>query len=139
MATGTKQNIDLLANLKVAGSSVLGATIMRTHCSLSFSEASADTGQGVIAGFIVSDAPTTVNLDPSTQFGLDWMLLRPLGPSGTGNEIVIGTTLFWGHTIDLRSKRKIEELGEQYLLCLFNNGSGTVSVSRFTRTLIALP
>jgi len=141
LGTGAKVNLDLLGNLKVAGSSVLGCTVMRTHAKLAISEASADTGQGFNVGFIVDDAVNVTNVDPSTAFGNDWMLLTTVSPATTkyGKTYISGTNLVWGDEIDLRSKRKIEEIGEDYLLCLENAGSGTASYSTFVRTLLALP
>ena len=133
---------DLLANLEVAGSSVLGATIMSTHATLSFSEPASDTAHGVYAGFIVNSAPTVTNLDPSSPaaFGDDWMLLRVMSPSHANRQVYInGTSLVWGQEIDLRAKRKIEELSEKYWFMFTNGASGTVNTSGFIRTLIALP
>jgi hypothetical protein len=141
LATGAKLNRDLLANLEVAGSSVLGATVMRIHISCGFNEATADTGQGGALGIIVDSAPTVTNLDPAVAFGDDWMYLRIFGPSsnGRGNTTIQGTNWAWGEDVDIRSKRKIEELGEKLFLCYTNLGSGNQSVSFFTRALIALP
>jgi hypothetical protein len=132
---------DLLANLEVAGSSILGATIMRTHSKLSFSEATADTGQGCYAGFIVNSAPTVTNLDPSSAaaFGDDWMLHTALGPPTALQWVVIGTTEYWGYDLDIRAKRRIEELSEKYWLTMINAGSGSVTIGGFTKTLLALP
>jgi len=54
-ASPTFNNIDLLANLRVAGSSVLGATIMRTHLTLMVD----NTGRAVTSrstfGLVVED------------------------------------------------------------------------------------
>ena len=132
---------DLLANLEVAGSSILGATIMRTHGRYAFSEATADTGQGCYVGFIVNTAPTVTNLDPSSAaaFGDDWMLHTVMGPPTAQNWVFIGTNELWGYTVDLRAKRKIEELSEKYWLVMANAGSGNVSISGFTKVLLALP
>jgi hypothetical protein len=140
IAAGAKRNDDMLLNLQVVGASTLGATVMRTHMTLAFAEATADTGQGVYLGLIVANAPTATNIDPSVDFGDDWMLLRVVGPqSNNRNTVVIGTNELWGQEIDLRAKRKLEELNERYFLCMKNNGSGVVNFSMFCRTLLALP
>src|SRR5215468_117083 len=137
LPSGSKNNLDLLGNLETAGSSVLGATVMRTHTVVNLSEANADTGKGVYLGWIVADAPNATNIDPSTGFGFDWMLLTVLPPELGQSEFLDGTNVRWAREYDLRSKRKIEELAERYFLCIQNAGSGTVNYSTFTRTLLA--
>ncbi len=132
---------DLLANLEVAGSSILGATIMRTHLKVSFSELTADTGLGVYAGLIVNTAPTVTNLDPSSPsaFGDDWMFHSTLGPPTALQVYQSGSSTIWGYAIDLRAKRKIEELSEKYWFTFINTASGTVATSGFAKVLLALP
>jgi hypothetical protein len=132
---------DLLANLEVAGSSVLGATIMRTHSRISINWATTDASVGVLYGYIVNDAPTVTNLDPSSpaQYGFDWMLWDGMTPGNADNTYVTGTVIATGRKVDLRAKRKIEELAEKYWFVLTNTGSNAVPVTVTTRTLIALP
>jgi len=144
VAAAGKFNDDLLANLEVAGSSVLGATIMRTHLSIAITDVTTGApAMGVYVGLIVSTAPTVTNLDPSTAFGDDWMLLTSFGPgTSNGNVALFGAsnvTIYYGSRFDVRSKRKIEELGEKYFLCVQNSGANSVNIGTFTRTLIALP
>jgi hypothetical protein len=139
LASGARLNRDLLANLETAGSSVLGATVMRTHTVMSVTWNTADASQGVVYGYIVDTAPTVTNLDPSTSFGDDWMLLSNLTPGTSMNTVIEGTNVNAGRIIDLRAKRKIEELAEKYFIAVTNIGSSTISVALFTRTLIALP
>ena len=132
---------DLLANLEVAGSSVLGATIMRTHFRFVAQGVLTD-GPSLFHGFIVNTAPTVTNLDPSSSaaFGYDWMLLDTLSAGTALNSYSpTSTTLTFGTTIDLRSKRKIEELAEKYWYVLTNVTASAITVSGFTRTLVALP
>ena len=139
LGAGNKINRDLLANLETAGSSVLGATIMRTHSYIAVSDLWASATIGLTVGYIVDTAPTVTNLDPTTAFGDDWMLLRTLAPSYATQATTNNTILFYGQEIDLRSKRKVEEIGEKYFLCFANQGSASVTLGAFTRTLIALP
>jgi|SRR6267154_3392966 len=130
---------DLLAGLEVVGSSILGVTIMRTHVKMSFSEATADTGLGGYLGMIVNTAPTVTNLDPSVSFYDDWMLNTALGPPTATQVYMSGTNTVWGYDIDLRAKRRLEEMGEKYWLTFINTASGTVQTSGFVKTLLALP
>ena len=136
---------DLLAGLEVAGSSVLGATIMRTHMQLAMTSAGVLVNPpGVFVGFIVNSAPTVTNLDPGVSFYDDWMLNTSFSPSTNvpGNTTLVdaaSATLFWGVRIDLRSKRRIEEMGEKYWFTLSNTGAASIAVSGMTKTLLALP
>ena len=142
VATGAKLAAqDLLANLEVAGSSVLGATVMRTHMDLSVSNATADATIGGFFGFIVNDAPTVTNLDPSSpaQYGFDWMLWEGINQVSCDNSLVLGSSVQYHKKIDLRAKRKIEELAERYWFVMINTGTGTMTISATTRTLVALP
>ena len=139
IAAGTRNATDLLSTIKAAGASVIGATIMRTHVKLAFSEASADTNVGPYLGLIVNSAPTATNPDPFSDVYDDWMLNTSLGPATADNVYFIGANELWGYTFDLRAKRKIEEMSEKYQLILSNQASGSVTFSMFTKTLLALP
>jgi hypothetical protein len=142
VGAGAKLNmVDLLGNLETPGASTLGATVMRTRMNVAATFLTTDTGPGVIFGLIVDDAVTVTNLDPANAFGDDWMLLRTFGPTAAypGTATVQGTNWFCSLMIDLRAKRKIEELAERYFLCMTNQGSAAVQFGAFTRTLIALP
>jgi hypothetical protein len=41
--------------------------------------------------------------------------------------------------IDLRSKRKMRQMGERYFFVINNGGAATATFSIFTRTLVLLP
>jgi hypothetical protein len=141
----TTDPIDLLANLEVAGSSVLGATVMRTHTNLFATFGIAATQPGFYVGYLVDSAPAPgANLiNPGAQFGLDWMWLNLLGPGNAVSAVPLPpttpTVTELGFNIDIRSKRRIEELGEKYFLTLHNPDTTGVTISAFTRTLVALP
>jgi len=133
---------DLLANLEVAGASVLGSTIVRTHTQWAITWLTSDTAPGFFYGYIVNTAPTVTNLDPSSAsaFGDDWMLHSTMAPGNVNRQaFVTGTNIFAGHEVDLRAKRKIQELSEKYWLVLANTGPAVLAVSGFTKTLLALP
>jgi len=139
MAAGVGSNVNLLASLSVAGSSLLGVTIMRTHVALYPTTALAladklrvgflvgrvaDVGAGPPAG-----APTPA--DPE----LDWMLWRheavtPLGFTPGGGDML---------DYDIRGRRRMQELNQAYLLCLFNSAGGSKTLQISGRVLVALP
>ena len=144
LASGAKANIDLLAAFEVGGASTLGCTIARVHSAITLSWSTTDANPGFFGGYIVSSAPALSGMiDPSTELKLDWMLLRTLVP-GEGISVVqlpwttptAVTTTFHN---DIRSKRKMRQMGEKFFLCLTNPGAATVTYSTFTRTLVMLP
>jgi hypothetical protein len=144
VAAGAKlPDRDLLLQLETPGASILGSTIMRTHTSLAIGWALADTQPSLVIGFIVDNAPTVTNLDPSVAFGDDWLHLQQLAPGTVNRQMMLPsgtpTNYFAGHEFDLRGKRRIHQLGMRYFMCLTNNGNSTLQINAFTRTLVALP
>jgi hypothetical protein len=71
------------------------------------------------------------------------MWLNLLGPGNAVSAVPLPpttpTVTELGFNIDIRSKRRIEELGEKYFLTLHNPDTTGVTISAFTRTLVALP
>ena len=117
---------------------------MRTHTQLFFQTMLTDTAPVVNFGLVVSSAPATGAPNPAADFGDDWMLLQSKAPYTEMDHILSPSTgtptaILWGHEIDNRSKRRIEELGEKYYLSINNGGTSAITISSFTRTLLALP
>lgn len=141
-SAGHVTNVDLLADLAVAGASRLGSTIMRTHVSLSNSSAVA-AGNDFYFGLLVGRnndletdlVPAVHTLNVATQPELDWMFWKhyvaaPTFDAGGSNII----------DLDVKSKRKLEELDQTYLACVgFGVAAGNVSLQLVARTLVALP
>jgi len=135
IASTAHNAVDLLANLKVAGSSVLGGTVMRTHVSFGFQwGAVTDFWQiGLIVGR-GSDIGTA-QLDPNSNPGDDWMLNMQVFPHASGATVDAATCV----TVDNRSKRKLEELDQTYLLSVHNGTAGSHAVQVYARSLVAMP
>jgi len=134
-ASPTFNNIDLLANLRVAGSSVLGATIMRTHLTLMIDNTGRAVGSRSTFGVIVEDIENVGGVtDLASNPGRDWAYLvsrRPVSSGGAiGQELV---------EVDLKAKRKVQELDQTWLLCMDNNAGPTISYQVWSRVLVALP
>ena len=125
--------MDLLAEYKLAGGSTQGITIMRTHIALNVTSASAGVGDGAFVGLVVgTDADTATQVTPTEPF-LDWMLYTSIYSAGGGGVIN-------SHEIDLRAKRKMQELNQIYWLDLAALlGTNATQVAFTARTLIALP
>ena len=125
---------DLLGNLKVAGASVLGSTVMRIHGS--FAYAPAAVGDSMNLGILVGQtAETAPPIDPGTAVGDDWMLNTVVFPTTSAAALDVSTPF----QIDNRSKRKIEELNQVLWFVWKPTSAGTSSLAGRFRTLIALP
>jgi len=129
--------IDLLADYKAAGGSTQGITIMRTHIQLSVQSAAATVGHGAFVGLIVGTInDTAAQLNGAEPF-LDWMLYRSCyafgGSEGTSSSEHV-------YDIDLRAKRKMQEVNQEYYLVLESLiGATGTNVAYTARTLVALP
>src|SRR5215472_13501364 len=93
LTPGTIFNTDLLPGLRVAGSSVLGVTVMRTHARFSIEwETTAESGQQLTIGFVTADmdfiAPTP--RVSTGERGRDWALLDGLMPGSGMNTFTFG-------------------------------------------------
>jgi hypothetical protein len=126
----TSHSVDLLANFELAGASTLGCTIVRTHLRI-FPDLSATAGEywqfGLIIGrdTDVGTANPNVNAEPE----LDWMYDNIVAPFAETD---------W-FEVDLRSKRKMTQMGQRYILNFYNSGAASHTFRWFARTLVALP
>jgi hypothetical protein len=140
VGAGLNRPVDLLANFELAGASTLGVTIMRTHIRGAYS-ATQTVGTQLSSwtiGLIIgrdSDLTTPAVVSPATEPELDWMYLSQQW-NDTSAAVYNASQPF---VLDIRSKRKMEEMGQRYLFCLFNPGVAAADYSFFARTLVALP
>src|SRR5260370_14894124 len=131
---GTVVFDDLPSGLEVAGASLLGITIMRMHAQLSYAPAS--VGAVSTLGIVVGTSADVGNqLDPVNLPDLDWMLNRRLLP-GSNGATVNAVNVF---EIDLRAKRKMQELNQRLYLSWKPADTGTSSLAGQVRILVALP
>jgi len=137
VAGATSSNQDLLGNLTVSGVGIFGGTIMRTHIKLYATCLGTDTSPGAYIGCLVHDKNDTAN-DPHTDFGADWMLNTVFSPADSGTYITL-TALQFMREWDLKSKRRLHEVGDAYHFRLHNTGSQTLTWTLFVKTLVALP
>ena len=138
LGVGNSSNVDLLAGLEVAGSSILGCTIMRTHCELSLTTA-ITLGDRLRVGFVVGRAAEVgagvVGALTAATPELDWLLWRhetaapTFGTESNNNQLVY----------DIKAKRKMQELSQAYILALGNSVGASKTMTIQARTLIALP
>jgi len=134
-ASPNSVNVDLTPNFRVAGASLLGVTIMRTRGSLTVDNTGRAVGNRVKWGFLVgrtTDLPGTIAL--ANDDSLDWMLIQSQNPVSSGGAV--GQERF---EVDLRARRKMQELDQAYLLAASNTSGAAMSIRYYVRTLLALP
>src|SRR6266849_8407575 len=105
IGAGGSSNIDLLADFRASGASVLGCTVMRIHAHVYVGLAgSADNwGIGIVVGRLADVGTNRISLDGDPE--VDWMIADRVFAtfSGATNDS------FRDYVIDLRSKRKSQE------------------------------
>ena len=138
LAAGAHVNVNLLAELAVAGSSLLGITIMRTHVRFTTGSTGVVT-DGLVYGLVVGralDVGVGVGPNPNTDHDIDWLLIDRYFPVTTGGGAFTDDTQV---IIDNRAKRKMQELQQSYLFSVTNTGATAITPRVFARTLVALP
>jgi len=137
---------DLMAAFKTAGGDVLGSTIIRTHLvvnALTTPEISIGTQEGLDIGLIVGTTTDTVSELNATRSYDDWMLRKAIFPGTARNSMInaVATppTVIYGDEIDLRAKRKMQELQQTYWAYFGARNGTTTAMNFFARILIALP
>jgi len=124
---------DLLSNYRSAGGSTQGCTVIRTHIDLIVQTTTPGVGDGCFLGLIVANTNETAAEYGPTEGFLDWGLYRFLYTAKYGQG-------FAGYTIDLRAKRKIQELQESWFInTAALLGVNNTNVTYTARTLLALP
>jgi hypothetical protein len=138
VTNGATNNVDLGASLEVAGSSLLGVTVIRTHIRINVRDWASTADQftyGLIIGRTADIGVGNSNGINGAASELDWMLYDQMFP--TSSAAVVDVTS--QRMIDLRAKRKMDELGQRYLLSFSNNSAAVHSLSYIARVLFALP
>jgi len=123
----------------------VGGTVVRIHVWLSLTAAVADTTPSMVWGIVVWDKSglgvTTAN--PNSDFYIDWMMHREISPGTSPNSYgyppgAVTTTLY-GLEYDIKARRRLHEMNDTPVMCLFNQGSATADYSWFIRTAVMLP
>jgi len=134
--SGTTTNTDMLSGYKLDGGTTQGITIMRTHLQICVQTSGATAGSGAFLGLVIGSLNDTPSQLDASEVYLDWMLYRQCYSLGG----TVGTTSAEHvYEIDLRAKRKMQELQQAYWLCLSALDVQETTVSWHARTLLALP
>jgi len=139
VASTAFSNINLLADLDVAGSSILGVTVVRTLVRIQVQNWATVLTDSISVGLMAGRLSDVGAAAPATALafnpGLSWAwhdLLLPRSDGATIRAIDI-------YEIDSRAMRRIRNVNETFLLCLANASTGSKTMEIFVRTLVALP
>jgi hypothetical protein len=142
-AGGSITPISLTASLRTAGSSVLGATIIRTHFRVGFSAGTSplDLAPAFAYGFVVWDKTKATASEPNAAVDndIDWMLQTIVNPATAYNSILDSVTVLYGDRGDLKSRRRLHEMNDDAFFVCNNLGTQSGTVGLFAKTLLALP
>jgi hypothetical protein len=113
-------------------------TVVRTLLQIHVQNWAA-VGDAIIAGLLVcraADIGTAVAGQASANVhDLDWAMSDAIFPQASGAAVSVAQSYYF----DIRSKRKVQEMGQRYALCLANNAAAAKTIDVFARTLLALP
>ena len=126
--------VDLLNQFELAGVSKLGCTVVRTHLRMLISTAAISAFEYAIGVNPITTVGTQLP-NPNGDNDLDWMIFERRWPEWSGATVNANFEI----VTDLRSKRKIEEMGQTLTLNLWAPVINAGSFPVFARTLVALP
>jgi hypothetical protein len=133
----------MLAGLEVAGTGIVGGTVVRQHLMVSLASASTDTDPSWLWGTVMwPKTRVAANVpDVISDFYIDWTMIREVTP-GTAPQSFQNsgfTEFLYGGEYDIKAKRRITQMDESLFFCLYNGGTASGTYTIFSRTLIALP
>ena len=138
LGAGASANYSLFPNF-TSLASTLGMTAVRTHVRVTPVSAAPVLGDSLQIGVVVGRAsdladPTTAGQITTAQQDLDWAFLNrytasPTLGEGGSNDIVL----------DLKSKRKVPELNQVWMISIRNQFAAAAQFRIFARTLYLLP
>jgi len=135
---------NLMTGYGAAGGQRAGVTIMRIRatfgCELTPTTA-VTFAEGLDVGFIVDDDASLATELHTNKLYLDWMLLKTFFAAQPGaiNNTNASPGLVFSFEIDLRAKRKMQELNQTLWLVMGARTGTTLAVNYHVRTLLALP
>jgi len=130
--------MDLLADFQASGASTLGVTVMRTHLRVQLPYVNVSDQWSI--GLIVARAQdigigTANGPDPGVNPDLNWAYNDRIWAISNGSAIDVAREI----TIDIRAKRKVQELNERFVFAIRNATAASAQCRVFARTLVALP
>jgi hypothetical protein len=127
---------DMLESFTLASAtSTMGTTIARTH--FTFRWEPTNLADFIDVGLIVgTDTQEADDLNPNSAFGLPWLLLTRLYPTGADGVTVDAQSV---HMFDIRAQRKMPSFDNRYVLVAHNPAGAPRNYSFYARTLLKLP
>jgi hypothetical protein len=141
-ATATPQSINLLTPLIASGASVLGITVIRQLHVMQCLATGSPTGLcSIDVGVIVADSAGGASVyDPAVSPELDWMYLSKFYVQNNSSPVgnILGN---YTMPVDIRSKRKVDELGQGLIMVVTPTFAGATALATTVshRVLVALP
>ena len=126
--------VDLLSGFELAGTSKVGATIMRIHAELKFPTAVVTEWEYAIGVQPVTTVGTQLP-NPNADTSLEWMIFKRVMATYSGATVDAN---FIEH-VDNKSRRRIHQAGETLTLNLWAPAANAGTVDIFARVLLALP
>ena len=124
IAAQTTSGFPLLADFQTAyGAQLLGATVVRVRGETRFKPVAAASYSTVAAMAVLPDNTPTVDPLGTTGAFIDWMAYQPI----LGDIAQTGADSVRANTWDVKSSRKIEELGEGLFMMVSNPLAGTAA------------
>ena len=133
-AGGQVKIVDLLAQAELAGVSKLGATVVRTHGRMLFPTSAVNQWEYAIGVNPITTVGTLLP-NPNGDNDLDWMIFERRFPEWSGATVNANFEV----VVDLKSKRKVAEMGQTLTLNLWAPAVNGGTVPCFFRTLLAMP
>jgi hypothetical protein len=126
-AIGTVTESNLLADFETRyGANLIGATVARIRGVIAVRPDATPADTTVVVGVRVGSDTDTVLTGPTAQPYEDWMLWEPfiLAATGTG---VTQTQTAMTRVVDVKSMRKLEEIGEELHIVASQTGTETAT------------
>jgi hypothetical protein len=130
IAAGAALNLDLCAATNEDAFTII-RTIIRIQVQ-NWAAVADLLAFGLLVGRAVDIGSTPVL---ASMPGLDWSWKGSIEPTFSGATVNAGSS----YDVDSKSRRKVRELDERYLLCYTNGSAASKNVLTRARTLIMLP
>ena len=141
-AENTLRSNDLLADYVTAGGAHQGVTVARTIIDLIWTINEAHTfNESFTVGLLKGTTSTADVADPITEPYADWAYIKTFYAGDNGGALVSADAPN-PHSLDVRSMRKVDEIGETWWLIFKGIAPATAATYDFrarVRTLLLLP
>jgi len=108
--------------------------------TITMDDALAAPGEFVTYGLLVSNEETAADVQgPLTEPHVDWMWYQSIGAPGAAAGDAFDTFQARGGPVQVRSKRKMDEIGMRFYIVLEQSGLTGMTMTGTVSTLLLLP